>query len=96
MESQGMMYLQTLIGLFGSAMVIAALFMLWSKHRSNWLLLALAGEGASLVFRGLVSLLPSLIGGGSQMIYLLWQAAGLMLAAGLLGYALEQTQRKPG
>ena len=97
METQGMMYLQAAAGVFGSVMLIAAVFMLWMKQRSNWLLLALGGEIASIAFRGLYWLLSSVLGGsGNAAFFLLWQATGLMVGAGLLGYALEQTQRKQG
>ncbi len=95
MDMRGMMLLQSVIGVFSSAMVIGALFMLWSKHRSNWLLLSLAGEVASLVFRGLFSLLQTVVSGNAAF-SLLWQAAGLAVGAGLLGFALEQIERKSG
>jgi hypothetical protein len=85
--------LQMAAGVLGSILIMAALALLWSKSHSSWLLIALAGAGASLLLRLVVSVMPTLLS-QAQMIPLVWSAAALLEAAGFLGYALEQTNRR--
>jgi hypothetical protein len=85
--------LQLGISILSSVICMAALALLWSKSKSGWLLLAIGGFGASLLFRLTLAVMPSLYT-VSGMLPMLWSATALLEAAGLLGYALEQTSRR--
>ena len=81
--------MQAAIGALVGLLMVAALLLLWQRSRSGWLLLALGGEAASLMFRLAFALAPSLLSSDSALL-LVWQATALMVAAGLLGFALER------
>jgi uncharacterized membrane protein len=88
-----MLLVQALTGILSGVIVMAALAVLWSKSPSGWLLLALAGAAISMLFRLAFAIMPAMFS-GSPNIALVWQVTSLMVAAGLLGYALEQPGRK--
>ena len=75
-----------------SLIVIAALALLWRGSRSIWLVVALIAELAGLVFRAAFSFAPDLTR-SMPMLFSLWSLAALVFAVGLLGYAIEQSQK---
>ena len=93
MDAHLMQLVQATASLFAGILMIAGLFVLWSKTPSAWLLLALAGEGISMLFRLVYAVVPSMLA-GMPAITLVWVATGLMVAAGVMGYALEQPGRR--
>ncbi|HEY2345093.1 MAG TPA: hypothetical protein VGH80_04335 [Xanthomonadaceae bacterium] len=93
MDAHLMQVMQAATGLVGGLMMIVALFVLWNRSPSGWLLLALAGEGVSLLFRLAFSVVPGMLA-GVPAILMVWQACALMVAAGLLGYALEAPAKR--
>ena len=86
--------LQQAIGVLGSLMVLAALFLLWWKSRSVWLLVAMVAEGAGLLLHAAFAIMPEAFT-GTPMVFSLWGLCGLTMAAGLLGYAVTETTRTP-
>lgn len=56
MDQHAMLTVQAMASVLSGALILVALFLLWSKSQSTWLLLALLGEGVSLL---LGSHLPS-------------------------------------
>jgi len=73
--------------------LVVAVIMLWRKHRSMWLIVAMIGLAIEIVMHIVDFLLPGL----SQvlpMIYLVWQLVAVLFAVGLLGYAIETTKRR--
>ncbi len=75
-----------------SLMIIGALALLWRGSRSIWLIVAIVAELAGLVFRATFSFEPE-FARTIPMIFTLWSLASLVFAVGLLGYALEQSQK---
>lgn len=84
--------LQSMLSLAVALMVIAALILLWRRERSPWLLAALIGEAVGLLFRALVVVQPALVG-STPILFSLWTLTALVFAIGLLGYAIDKTQR---
>jgi hypothetical protein len=84
--------LQQIAPIVISLIVIAALALLWRTSKSIWLLVAIVGELAGLVFRAAFSFAPDLAR-SMPMLLSLWSMAALVFAAGLLGYAIEQGQK---
>ena len=84
---------QSAVSLLTILMVMAALFLLWWTSRSPWLLLSLAAEGVSLVFRLAITVVP---GSLSRMptLYAVWSMCGVAMAVGLLGYAVTASTRR--
>ncbi len=74
--------------------VIAALALLWRTSRSIWLVVALAAELVGLVFRFAVSFMPDLAR-STSVFFTIWSLSALVFAIGLLGYAIEQSQKAP-
>ncbi|HTA65965.1 MAG TPA: hypothetical protein VK753_10715 [Xanthomonadaceae bacterium] len=95
MDAHLMLLVQSAASLFAGIIMIAGLFVLWSKTPSGWLLLALAAEGISMVFRLAYAVVPSMLV-GIPAFTMVWSATGLMVAAGVMGYALEQPGRRTG
>jgi hypothetical protein len=89
-----MVMLQMFASVLGGVLIAVALFVLWSKTQSGWLLLALASEGISVLFRIALALVPTLLS-TTPMIPMVWSVTGLLMAAGLLGYAFDAPKR-PG
>ena len=73
-------------------MVFGALYLLWWKSYSPWLLVTLLGSGISLLFRVASAVAPGALG-ASPMLVLVWPVTGLMVATGLLGYAVVEANR---
>lgn len=93
MDQHMMFTVQAMASVLSGVLVIVALFLLWSKSQSTWLLLALLGEGVSLLLRFAVAVAPAILG-SIPMMPLIWSITGLLVAAGLLGFALEISNRK--
>lgn len=72
----------------GAFLLLGALIVLWAKSHSPWILLALVGESASVLFRFVFSRASSGFGSFS-VAELIPPITTLMLATGLLGYALN-------
>jgi hypothetical protein len=85
--------LQQIAPIVIALIVIAALALLWRQSRSIWLIVAIAGELAGLVFRFAISVVPDLMR-SMPMFLSLWSLTALVFAVGLLGYAIEQTQAR--
>ena len=93
MDQHVMTVLQMAASVLGGVIVLAALILLWWKSQSPWLLLAVAAEGISLLCRLAFAIVPGVLG-TTPMILLVWPAMGLLVAAGLLGYALDVSNRR--
>ena len=63
MDQHVLLIVQSIASVLSGILVLAALFLLWSKSQSSWLLLALLGEAVSLLFRFAVAVAPSVLGG---------------------------------
>jgi hypothetical protein len=75
-----------------SLMVLAAITMLWLRHHSVWLIVAIAGEAAGLAFHALITVAPELVR-TTPLFFSLWTLAALVFGVGFLGYAIETSQR---
>ena len=85
--------LQSLAPLLISVLMLAAVFMLWRRQRSVWLMVAIVAELVGLSFRGIFFAMPGVIQ-GQTVFFALWTLASLAFAIGLFAYALEVTQRR--
>lgn len=94
MDQHLMQILQASASVLAAVIVLAALGVLWWRSHSQWLLLAIAAEGVSLLFRLAFVAAPSAMA-GTSMLLLVWPVTGLLMAAGLLGYALDAPNRRP-
>ena len=84
--------LQSIGPLLATLMVAAALILLWRKSRSVWLIVSLVAELVSLAFRGALALAPG-VAQSAPFFFTAWLLCSLVFAAGLLGYAIESTQK---
>jgi uncharacterized membrane protein YoaK (UPF0700 family) len=84
--------LQSIGPLLATLMIAAALIMLWRQSRSIWLIVALVAELVSLVFRGVIAIAPD-FARSAPLFFTVWLLCSLIFAAGLLGYAIETTQK---
>ena len=84
--------LQSLGPLLATLMIAAALIMLWRRSRSVWLIVSLVAELVSLAFRGVIAVAPELAR-NAPFFFTAWLLCSLIFAAGLLGYAIETTQK---
>jgi hypothetical protein len=66
---------------------------LWRRDRSVWLIVAIAAELAGLVFRAALFVLPD-VARTMPLFFTVWTLSSLVFAAGLLGYAIETTQKR--
>ncbi|MEO8742875.1 MAG: hypothetical protein ABI365_06750 [Lysobacteraceae bacterium] len=92
MDSHIMIFLQSAASILGGVMVFAALLLLWRKSQSEWLLLALAAKGASLLCSVAFWAVPSILS-STPIVLLIWPITGLLMAIGLLGYAVVESKR---
>jgi len=86
--------LQMASGVLGGLIMLAALVLLWWKSHSPWLLLAVAGEAVSLLFRLAYSVAAGALA-SIPMLLMFWALAGLLTAAGVLGYAIDESSKRP-
>lgn len=84
--------LQAIGPLLATLMIAAALILLWRRSRSLWLIVALVAELVSLGFRGVIALAPELAQ-SAPFFFSVWLLCSIAFAAGLLGYAIESTQK---
>jgi hypothetical protein len=84
--------LQSIGPLFATLMIAAALILLWRRSRSVWLIVSLVAELVSLAFRGVIAISPE-FARGAPFFFTAWLLCSLVFAAGLLGYAIESTQK---
>ncbi len=94
MDQHMMQTLQASCSVLGAVLVLAALVLLWWKSHSPWLLLAVAAEGISLLFRLAFAVAASVMS-ASSILMLILPMTGLLVAAGLLGYAVDASNRRP-
>ena len=84
--------LQAIGPLLATLMIAAALILLWRRSRSVWLIVSLVAELVSLGFRGVIALAPELAQ-SAPLFFSVWLLCSIAFAAGLLGYAIESTQK---
>ena len=84
---------QSAVSLLTTLMVMAALLLLWWTSRSPWLLLSLAAEVISLVFRLALVVVPESLS-RMPVLYQAWSFCGVLMAVGLLGYAVMASTRR--
>jgi hypothetical protein len=93
MDPQLIHILQAASSVFASLIMLAALVLLWWKSHSPWLLLAIAGEGISFLFRLAFSVAAGAMT-SFPILLVFWAATGLLTAAGLLGYAIDESNKR--
>ena len=84
--------LQSIGPLLATFMIAGALVLLWRQSRSVWLVVSLVSELVSLAFRGVISIAPD-YARSAPFFFTVWLLCSLVFAAGLLGYAIETTQK---
>jgi hypothetical protein len=94
MDPHLMQLLQAASSVFAGLIILAALVVLWWKSHSPWLLLAVAGEGISLLFRLAFSVAAAVMT-SIPILLMFWSITGLLTAAGLLGYAIDESNKRP-
>jgi hypothetical protein len=94
MDQHLMLILQGAASVLSGLIVLAALVLLWWKSHSPWLLLAIAAEGISVLFRIAFSVAASALG-GIPILLLIFPLTGLLVGAGLFGYALDEASKRP-
>jgi hypothetical protein len=94
MDQHVMQVVQMAASVLSGVIVFAALILLWWKSHSPWLLVAVLAEGISLLFRLAFAAAPAVLG-TTPMVVLVWPVTGLLVAAGLLGYAVAESNRRP-
>jgi hypothetical protein len=92
MDQHVMQVVQAAASVLSGVLVFAALYLLWWKSYSPWLLIALLGSGISLLFRIAFAVAPGTLG-ATPILVLVWPVTGLMVATGLLGYAVVEANR---
>jgi hypothetical protein len=85
--------LQSLAPIVMAVMVLIALALLWRRDHSVWLIVAMIAEVAGLLFRGALFFAPEVVQ-QTSLFFTVWTLSSLVFAAGLLGYAVETTQRR--
>jgi uncharacterized membrane protein YGL010W len=85
--------MQSLAPIVMAVMVLIALALLWRRDKSVWLIVAMIAEVAGLLFRGVLFVAPGLAQ-STPLFFTVWTLSSLVFAAGLLGYAVETTQRR--
>jgi hypothetical protein len=88
-----MMALQSLVSLAVTLMTLAALILLWRQSKSSWLIVSIVAECVSLLCRAMLFVAPELFR-STSVFSSVWTLSALAFATGLLGYAIETTQRR--
>src|SRR4249920_3223700 len=89
--------LANLISLVTGLLVLGACILLWLRSKTSWVLLALAGQGVSVLCR-LVLFVPDVFV-QCPALRLVWPVGAFIFAVGLAGYAwteYEQSQLRAG
>ncbi len=92
MDNHIMLLLNAMASVLSGAMIIAALLLLWRKSNSEWLLLALVAESGSVLCRIALFVVPTVLN-TKPILLLIWPVTGVLLAVGLLGYAVVESNR---
>ncbi len=92
MDQNLIQVLQFSASVLSGLLVLAALFLLWWKSHSPWLLLAIMAAGISLLFRLAFAVAPAALS-STPVLLLVWPLTGLVMAGGLLGYAVLESGR---
>ena len=92
MQGDLIQILQALVPILASLMMFAALYLLWSKSRSVWLIAAMVAELSGLVFMVILRMAPDLMP-STPIFFLIWAMSGFVMALALLAYAVEVSQR---
>jgi hypothetical protein len=93
MDMHLMSILLLVTSILSGVILIVALFALWNRSQSTWVLLALLGAGVSLLLRLAFAVAPTILS-ITPMMPLVWPITGLLVSAGLLGYALDESKRR--
>lgn len=88
-----MLSFSVMVSLLAQLTVLAALFLLWHRRRSPWLIVSFVGELASLALHLLSTLVPTPMTTFHGLLWA-WSLAGIVMPIGLLGYAIDDTTRK--
>jgi hypothetical protein len=83
---------QTIIPIATTAMIAAALVILWRRTRSVWLLVALGAELGGVVMRLVMATAYETVR-SLPFFFPVWALCSVIFAASLLGYAIESTQK---
>lgn len=94
MDQHVMQILQMAASVLSGILVIAALILLWWKSHSPSLLIAILAAAISLLFRLAFVVAPAVLS-ATPVLLLVWPVTGLVVAAGLLGYAVVESNRRP-
>ena len=84
--------LQSLAPMFASLMMFAAFFLLWSKSRSIWLVVAMLAVLIGFAFMVIMRVAPGLAQ-STPIFFPIWTLSGFVMAMALLAYAIEVSQR---
>ena len=92
MQDDLIQILQTVAPIISSLMMFAALYLLWSKSRSAWLMVAIVAELTGFAFMVLLKISPGLLQ-DTPAFFLIWTLSGFVMALALLAYAIEVSRR---
>lgn len=84
--------LQMLAPMVASLMMFAVFFLLWSKSRSVWLMLAMLADMIGFAFMAILRVAPGLAQ-STPIFFPLWTLSGFVVALGLLAYAIEASRQ---
>jgi hypothetical protein len=89
----GQYMLQSVVSLLSGLMMLAALFLLWWKTKSPWLLGAFVAEGIGFALHLVVAVVPAVMS-SVPMLSIVWALVYLAMAGCLLAYALTETMQQ--
>ena len=84
--------LQSLAPVIASLMMFVAFFLLWSKSRSVWLMVAMVAELIGFSCMVLLKVAPGVLQ-GTPAFFWIWTLSAFVMALALLAYAIEVWQR---
>lgn len=84
--------LQSLAPILASLMMFAAFFLLWSKSRSAWLIVAMLAVLTGFAFMVIMRIAPGLAQ-SMPIFFPIWTLSGFVMAMALLAYSIEVSQR---
>lgn len=93
MQGGLMQGLQSLAPIAMAVMILVALWLLWGRDRSIWLIVAIIAELVGLLFRGALVVMPG-FAQTTPLFFTVWTLSSLLFAGALLGYAIEITQKR--
>jgi SNF family Na+-dependent transporter len=89
----GQYALQSIVSFLSGLMMLAALFLLWWKSKSPWLLGAFVAEGAGFAFHLVLVVVPSIMN-TLPFLGIVWTVCYFAMAGCLLAYALTETMQQ--